>query len=98
MHRYFIDTFYLVALTNRRDQWHRCVRSFSQALTAYHLYIVEEVLAEYLTFCSASRPHVREEAARTVRHVLNDPHITIIPQSHTSFLDALAFYESRLDK
>ena len=30
--------------------------------------------------------------------MLNDPHITVIPQSHPSFLDALAFYESRLDK
>jgi len=98
MHRYFIDTFYLVALSNRQDQWHRRVRSFSQALTTYRLYTVEEVLAEYLTFCSASRPHVREEAARTVRNVLSDLHITVIPQSHTSFLDALALYEARLDK
>jgi predicted nucleic acid-binding protein len=98
MRRYFIDTFYLVALSNRHDQWHRRFRSFSQTLTTYHLYTVEEVLAEYLTFCSASRPHIREEAAWTVRNVLRDPHVTVIPQSHTSFLDALAFYESRLDK
>jgi predicted nucleic acid-binding protein len=98
MHRYFIDTFYLVALSNRRDQWHRRVLSFSQTLADYHLYTVDEVLAEYLTFCSVSRPHVREEAARTVREVLNDPDTTVLPQSHGSFLDALAFYESRLDK
>ena len=84
MHGYFIRYVHLVALANRRDQWHRRVRSFNQALTAYHLYTVEEMLAEYLTFCSASRPHGREEAARTVRNVLNDPHITVIPQSHTS--------------
>ena len=50
MRRYFIDTFYLVALSNRRDQWHRRVRSFSQALTADHLYTAEAVLAAYLTF------------------------------------------------
>lgn len=98
MRRYFIDMFYLVALSNRRDQWHRRVRSFSQALTAYHLYTVEEVLAEYLTFCRVSRPHIREEAVRTVRHVLHDAHTTVIPQSHPSFLEALALYESRLDK
>jgi len=54
MHRYRIDTFYLVALPNRQDQWHRRVRSFSQALTTYGLYTVEEVLAEYRTF--AVRP------------------------------------------
>jgi predicted nucleic acid-binding protein len=93
-----MDTFSLVALSNRRDQWHRRVLSFSQSLDAYHLYTVDEVLAEYLTFCSASMPHIREDAARTVRNVLNDPHMTVIPQSHPSFLDALTLYESRLDK
>jgi predicted nucleic acid-binding protein len=35
---------------------------------------------------------------QTVRHVLHDANITIIPQSRDSFLDALAFYESRPDK
>ena len=33
-----------------------------------------------------------------MRDVLADARITVIPQSHTSFLDALAFYASRLDK
>ena len=98
MRQYFIDTFYLVALSNQRDQWHRCVLLFSQSLDDYHLYTVDEVLAEYLTFCSASKPHIRAEAARKVRNVLNDPYITVFPQNHTSFLDALAFYETRLDK
>jgi predicted nucleic acid-binding protein len=33
-----------------------------------------------------------------VRDVLADASMTVIPQSHASFLDALAFYASRLDK
>ena len=28
----------------------------------------------------------------------NDPYITVIPQSHTALLNALALYEARLDK
>ena len=96
--RYFVDTFYLVALSDPRDQWHARVLTFSRSLSDYHLYTVDEVLAEYLTFYSASRPHIREEAVQTVLYVLNDPHVTVIEQSHTSFLDALAFYAARLDK
>jgi uncharacterized protein len=96
--RYFVDTFYLVALSDPRDQWHARVLTFSRSLRDYHLYTVDEVLAEYLTFYSASRPHIREDAVQTVLNVLNDPHITVMAQSHASFLDALAFYAARLDK
>jgi predicted nucleic acid-binding protein len=98
MPRYFVDTFYWVALSDPRDQWHARVLVFSRSLSAYHLYTVDEVLAEYLTFYSASSSRVREDAVQTVRDILRDPHITVMPQSHGSFLDALAFYASRLDK
>ena len=98
MPRYFVDTFYWVALSDPRDQWHARVLAFSRTLSEYHLYTVDEVLAEYLTFYSASRPHVRADAVQTVHDILRDRHITVMPQSHASFLDALAFYASRLDK
>jgi predicted nucleic acid-binding protein len=98
MRRVFVDTFYLIALSNKRDQWHQRVMAFSQALTGLRLYTVEEVLAEFLTFCSTAGVHVRTEAARTVRHALHDPQWMVFPQSHTSFLDALHLYESRPDK
>jgi len=98
MPRYFVDTFYLVALSDPRDQWHARVLTLSQSLSDYHLYTVDEVLAEYLTFYSASRPHVRKDAVQTVLNVLHDPNMTVMPQSHASFLDALALYASRLDK
>ena len=98
MPRYFVDTFYLVALSDPRDQWHARILAFSRVLREYRLYTVDEVLAEYLTFYSASRPHVRANAVQTVFDVLHDSNISVIPQSHTSFLDAIAFYASRLDK
>ena len=98
MPRYFVDTFYWVALSDARDQWHARVLAFSRSLSDYHLYTVDEVLAEYLTFYSAARPHVRDDAVQTVRDILRDPHITVMPQSHASFLDALALYASRPDK
>ena len=72
--------------------------AFSQSLEDYRLYTVDEVLAEYLTFFSTSRPHVRQQAANTVQTLLDDSTVTVFPQSHTSFVNALAFYASRLDK
>jgi uncharacterized protein len=98
MQRYFVDTFYLIAISNPRDQGHRRAMAFSQSLVDYHLYTVDEVLAEYLTFFSTARPHVREQAAMTVQALLNDPTVTVMPQSRTSFETALAFYASRPDK
>jgi uncharacterized protein len=71
---------------------------FSQSLTDYRLYTVDEVLAEFLTFCSTAGAHIRTQAARTVGNALNDRQWTIFPQSRTSFLDALTFDESRPDK
>jgi uncharacterized protein len=67
-------------------------------LISVRLYTVEEVLAEFLTFCSTAGAQVRTDAAHAVRHALHDTQWTVFPQSHTSFLDALTLYESRPDK
>jgi uncharacterized protein len=98
MRRSFVDTFYLIALSNRRGQWHRRVVTFSRALRAVRLYTVDEVLAAFLTFSSTSGAHIQTRAARTVRHALQDPQWTVFPQSRASLLEALALYESRPDK
>ena len=33
MNRFFVDTFYWIALANSRDQWHRRVKAFDDALS-----------------------------------------------------------------
>lgn len=98
MRRFFVDTFYLIALSNRRDQWHQRVVTFSRAFRGVRLYTVDEVLAEFLTFSSTAGAHLRTQAARTARQALHDPQWTILPQSRASLLDALTLYESRPDK
>jgi predicted nucleic acid-binding protein len=98
MRHLFVDTFYLVALAHRRDQWDDEVMAFSHSLEQSRLYTVDEVLVEFLTACSGSGAQIRTAAARTVRHALDDGQWTVIPQSHQSLLDALEFYESRRDK
>jgi uncharacterized protein len=98
MSRFFVDTFYWTALSNRHDQWHAQVSAFNHTLRAYHLHTTDEVLAELLTFCSEGSPQTRRQAARFARNILVDPHVTVIPQTHASFLAGLALYESRPDK
>jgi predicted nucleic acid-binding protein len=71
MSQYFIDTFYLVALANRKDPWHDLVVMFSQSLDGCHLYTVDEVLTEFLNFVSEYGPRSREQAANVVQELLN---------------------------
>ena len=98
MNRYFADTFYWIALSNRRDQWHQRVQAFNHTLTTRHFYTTEDVLGEFLDFCGGGTSETRRRAALFTRRVLTDPHITVLPQTHTSFLEGLALYESRPDK
>jgi len=98
MNRFFVDTFYWIALSNRRDQWHARVRAFDDALTAYRLYTTDEVLTEFLTFYSEGTPHTRRQAALYARSVLANPLVVVLPQTHHSFLEGVRLYESRLDK
>src|SRR6266705_5183937 len=98
MTRFFVDTFYWIALSNRRDQWHARVRAFDDALTAYRLYTTDEVLTEFLTFYSEGTPHTRRQAALYARSVLANPLVVVLPQTHHSFLEGVRLYESRLDK
>jgi len=98
MRHLFVDTFYLIALAHPRDQWRERVLTFSQSLRDYRLYTVDEVLAEFLTACSALGPRIRQRAVRTVRNALQDRQWTVMPQSRPSLLDALTLYEARPDK
>lgn len=42
--------------------------------------------------------HMRKQAAKMVRLILENPNVKVIPQTRDSFLKGLAFYENRSDK
>ena len=98
MRRLFADTFYWIALFSPTNAWHKRVLAFSQSVGPCHLYTTEEVLAEFLTYCSGAGPHTRQQAAAVVRSLLADPTVRVLRQRHASFLTALSLYEARLDK
>jgi predicted nucleic acid-binding protein len=98
MNRFFADTFYWIALSNRRDQWHTRALAFDASLDADRLYTTDEVLTEFLTFYSEGLHYSRRQAALFARNILADSSVVVLPQTHTSFLEGLTLYESRLDK
>ena len=81
----FADTFYWIALTNPGDRHSQEVLRFDDLLSESDVYTTEEVLAEVLTFFAADS-WLRSRAAETVREILSEPAVHIIPQSHESFL------------
>ena len=99
MRRFFVDTFYWIALFNRRDRWHARVASFDATLDATdHLYTTDEVFTETLNYWSGAGPYLRGLAAAQVRDLRKDPAIDVLPQTRADFDAALALYEARPDK
>jgi predicted nucleic acid-binding protein len=93
----FADTFYWVALTNPGDRHSQKALQFDDLLSGGNVYTTEEVLSEVLTFF-AGDSWLRNRAVETVREILSDPAVRIIPQSHESFLSGFDLYAARLDK
>jgi uncharacterized protein len=93
----FADTFYWIALINPEDRHARVAQRFDDLLSSGKVYTTEEILAEVLTFF-ADDSWLRGRAVETVRELLSDPVMHIIPQSHESFLSGFELYAARPDK
>lgn len=86
-----------IALTNPEDQHSRDALRFDQLLAGGQVSISEEVLLEVLTFF-AGDTWLRSRAVETVRAIMTDPGVRIIPQTHQTFLAGFELYAARLEK
>jgi uncharacterized protein len=93
----FADTFYWIALANPADRHSREVLRFDALLSQENVYTTEEVLIEVLAFF-AGGTWLRNRAVETVREILSDPAVRVIPQSHESFVAGFDLYAARPDK
>ena len=84
-------------MTNPADRHSHEVLRFDDLLSAGKVYTTEEVLSEVLTFFAADT-WLRNRAVETVREILSDPAVYVIPQSHESFLSGFDLYAARPDK
>ncbi|MGB5768689.1 MAG: PIN domain-containing protein [Crocosphaera sp.] len=93
----FADTFYWVALINKKDNWHQRVIELTSTLKNVEIVTTDEVLIEVLNFLSAT-VSLRGRTVQFVDDIMNNPHIQVIPQNRESFLQGLNLYRRRLDK
>ncbi|MGB5594842.1 MAG: PIN domain-containing protein [Crocosphaera sp.] len=93
----FADTFYWVALFNKKDNWHQRVIELTSTLKNVEIVTTDEVLIEVLNFLSAT-VSLRGRTVQFVDDIMNNPHIQVIPQNRESFLQGLNLYRRRLDK
>lgn len=98
MRQVFADTLYWVASITPGDPWYTPTLQAVAALESGHLVTTEEVLVEFLSAYAGRGAYLRQEAMKAVRAILANVHVTVMPQTHESFMRGLDFYASRADK
>lgn len=94
----FVDTFYWIALINKKDTWHQKVRNYSQNLDNVKLVTTQEVLVETVNFFASYPQQMKEAVYRLVEAIINDINIQVLPQNEESFMMGLNFFKNRFDK
>ena len=93
----FADTFYWVALSDPADPRYQEAVAAEKSLPGAKIVTTDEVLSEFLTFF-AGDAWLRARAVRAVQGLLNSPVVTVVPQSHETFLSGMELYRQRPDK
>ncbi len=97
MKKVFADSQYWIAMVNPNDSWTSAAEAARASLGEIFMVTTDEVLTEFLAALSKGE-HMRKQAAKMVRVILENPNVRVIPQTRDSFLKGLAFYENRSDK
>ena len=91
----FVDTSYVVALVNRRDQWHERALAWSQAIED-RVVTTEYVLWEAVNFLSS--PVDRGKAKAVADYLRSDPSVEFIFASPDLLDKGLELHSARGDK
>lgn len=94
----FVDTGFLVGMSNPRDQWHAQATIAQVKLDDCYFVTTESVLTEVLTYFCEFGPRMRFRAPATVDLFLANPDVEVVPISHEIFLNGFEFYKQRPDK
>lgn len=92
----FVDTSFWIALINPADQLHAKAGEVRRRLSGSSFVTSELVLVEVLNYFAALRS--RPLAAATVRDIVEDQNVEVVPYTRDAFLAGLALYEARPDK
>lgn len=94
----FLDTSYVYALVNSRDQWHAEALRWQERLERERRRIVttELVLVEIADGLASIR--FRAQAVQTIAALQSSPYVEIIAMSSQLLANALSLYRQRSDK
>ncbi len=93
---FFLDTAYVQALLNARDQDHNAARTlFSRVRAAREVWVTEAVLAEVGNVLARSH---RAEAAAFINRCYTTSNMRVVPVDTALFRRGLDLYRNRADK
>jgi uncharacterized protein len=98
MKRVFVDTCYLIAMINPKDDCHKRAQEVSEALGTFTWVTSEMVLTELLNFFSGRGKDLRKASLDIVDALRSDLNIIIVSQTGEQFEYALQHYRQRMDK
>lgn len=94
--RVLLDTVFVQALLNQRDQYHGRARSLlPQVREAQEVWVTEAVLVEVANALAA---YNREAAVRFIQQCYRTPNIRVVTVDRSLLEEALALYAVRQDK
>ena len=97
MRTVFVDASYWIAAFNPNDNLHDVAKSARNSLIGAEFVTTHEVIGEFLTHFSRSHERVKRDCLQYTKRILNDPNITVVPQTAESFERGLRRYEEYLD-
>jgi len=91
----FVDTSYIVALVNTRDQYHKAASDLSEKYQAYPLLTTQAVLLE---ISGALCGRYKKASISIIDSFLAADDVEVVPFSNELFLRALDLYKKYVDK
>jgi predicted nucleic acid-binding protein len=94
----FVDTAYLLALSNLRDQWRPQAEHWEWRMSASRRPLVSTAYVLTEVADALASPRTRQLATSLIHVLLNSPLVEVIPASSTLLQAALVLYAQRPDK
>jgi uncharacterized protein len=98
MREVFADTFWWIALANRKDNWHQQAKNLTPSLSDARIVTSDEVLIEFLNFFSNLGTQLREKSSALVEAINSDANSIVIPATRDTFKKGRELYRDRTDK
>lgn len=94
---YFADASYWIALINPTDEYHELAVEYAILLENDQIVTTQLVLNEVLNPRSGTTPQRRMTAVSLVDRIMQNPQVTIVPQTSEQFDEAFSLLRDRTD-